>query len=199
MKRFFREVLGRLTGASLGLSLLIATLWIRSYWASDSVKWRNENIARDLNNFIAVECSYGGIRVTRDHADATTFLRLTPPSNHFQYTNKRADSYPYAIAFAIHWLPPFTEFRLLGFQWIRFDETTQNSHAVRATQSVTFPLATIFLLTLSVPALRIKQLRNQDQRQCRLLCGTCGYDLRATPTCCPECGTVPPRLQTIST
>jgi hypothetical protein len=38
--------------------------------------------------------------------------------------------------------------------------------------------------------LRAYLIRRQERKQNRNLCVACGYDLRATPQRCPECGTV---------
>jgi hypothetical protein len=53
-----------------------------------------------------------------------------------------------------------------------------------------WPLA---LITAAAPAVWIEKKRRSRRRRNTGLCAKCGYDLRATPERCPECGTVPPK------
>lgn len=57
-------------------------------------------------------------------------------------------------------------------------------------------LPTIWLaLKLARPAIDRYHQRRSATLQ---LCANCGYDLRATPHRCPECGTIPPKKENIS-
>jgi hypothetical protein len=54
-----------------------------------------------------------------------------------------------------------------------------------------FPHWSIVMATSLLPAARLRSMLRAFRRRQRLpgLCPTCGYDLRATPDRCPECGT----------
>lgn len=54
--------------------------------------------------------------------------------------------------------------------------------------AVSIPYWLAVLLTLALPLSAVRRLWLQRQRGRKGLCRGCGYDLRATPERCPECG-----------
>jgi hypothetical protein len=52
-------------------------------------------------------------------------------------------------------------------------------------------LATLWLILPARAALLCIHRSNTDRKSHEHICGACGYDLRATPDRCPECGAVP--------
>ncbi|HEY7117819.1 MAG TPA: hypothetical protein VH475_14620 [Tepidisphaeraceae bacterium] len=77
-----------------------------------------------------------------------------------------------------------------GFAWGEYPETF--GHGMPATvQVIAVPLACL-AVGLATPALlRVRAWRKRRVRGLAGHCPGCGYDLRATPDRCPECGTAP--------
>jgi hypothetical protein len=79
-----------------------------------------------------------------------------------------------------------------GFEWVRWDSPPTPGFSGVAGWAVTVPLWAVAALAAFPAVCRsfalARKLR-QSSRQRRGHCGRCGYDLRATPGRCPECGT----------
>jgi hypothetical protein len=63
---------------------------------------------------------------------------------------------------------------------------------------VILPLWLPLLVSAILPLLWFRQWKHRRNRNRPGLCAFCGYDLRASPDRCPECGTIPPEKEIIS-
>jgi len=82
----------------------------------------------------------------------------------------------------------------LGLFWIRWpdhDSPLRSNDGARHDHYVGVPYWLLLLLFAVAPSIRVAR---GWRRPLKGVCGTCGYDLRATPDRCPECGAVPREL-----
>jgi hypothetical protein len=117
-----------------------------------------------------------------------------PPIWHFSY-GKSASGMPYG---PVH---PMTLAESMGLQyreiWIPWDLDPVEDRGGIATQrsamgfSISLPNWLLAALIILLPLRTIWRHLKQQARSAKGLCRACGYDLRATPTRCPECGTIP--------
>jgi hypothetical protein len=76
----------------------------------------------------------------------------------------------------------------LGFKFDRVVD--QVDFGPGETVVVAIPYWFIIFALLVVPAIDLRGFLHFRHRRKRGLCPTCGYDLRASPDRCPECGTM---------
>jgi hypothetical protein len=89
----------------------------------------------------------------------------------------------------------------INAEWGKFLPMPLQPSAARTYESLGCDLWFILLLSLIAPATHtaiVVRRRHLRTKMLKGLCANCGYDLRASPDQCPECGTVPPKKEVIS-
>jgi hypothetical protein len=202
VKRPLRLSLNTLALLSLVLSVATAVLWVRSDFVSDRVgydtayagerRWRSLSASQENGYvFLSVETmtldTPGGFQMLlHDWAGNLGLTHASHPAN------------PTVV--------PLGYKGHFGFE-MRTDQWTKHAmqvrpqrqdhgylHAVRT--SLALSHARVLALLTVAPAVwgvgwwRRRRAARAAQRRC----ATCGYDMRATPERCPECGTVPKGL-----
>jgi hypothetical protein len=168
-------------GLSLLLCLATVAMWVRSNQMADQFAWSSANWIVGFNSQLGRFSFYRGIRYMPSR-DPDGFLH-------------REGSDP-AVA-----LPPCD--RLIGqISHSGYGEIGDEAYGADF-DGIVLPPWKCFTFTALLAALiparawelsvrkarRVKRLKRQLAQG---LCANCGYDLRATPDRCPECGTVPP-------
>jgi hypothetical protein len=174
-----RRLFNFITLVSLLMCLAATVLWVRSYWSSDSIirEGPAETLVGSESGQLVLNRSYPG-EAGRATAPGWRFQTFpTPEREEFVYTNGRQFRY-----------------RALGFEIASYRPIP---HTMWASG---IPFTSVRYWTAGVPhwfAVGVLALppalwlrRRQRRRHARRagLCASCGYDLRASPGRCPECG-----------
>jgi hypothetical protein len=184
MKRWPFKVL---VGVSLALFLLLLLITIRSFITADGWSW-SDGVRVDTAGYqIAWRKSFivqwGRVYCVADRgmgASSAFSQRLEPRLADLGV--QMYDSQPW-------------DFSFLGFahrvsKGYAFIANVIRPPPVDITHVWVVPLWPFLVLTAVLPALWTIRFIRSRRRNSAFCCAHCGYDLRATPDRCPECGTV---------
>ena len=188
MERSRRWLFNALSASSLLLLVATVALWARSYWVNDEfgeihyLSLDGRQPFTDLSNkhamaghpvaiIVMTGCASlkGEVRIDWSRAQTAlipaapgTFMIPSPVTPNARYRN-------------LHF----------GFRWDAVTNPGGTFH------DLIFPLWAIALVTAILPCLWLARARRHRIRARENICSNCGYDLRATPDRCPECGAAP--------
>jgi len=176
MKRLRRWLFNGLTATSLLLCVASFAIWVRSYFVSDELSYTLGQIyqsTRQIDESTDVMSANGKIMVSHGVYAPTT--NSTPQWSLSRFSPEESFMGPEA-------LNPMN-----GGPFSLQKDSSGGS-------TLLFPIWAIASVTTCLPAAWLFDFfLRRKRRRARELCATCGYDLRATPDRCPECGTIPPK------
>ena len=185
-----RRLVDLLTALSLLLGMAIVALWVRSYglWEGggrSELRPDRMTYAHHSFNSSSGRLWYHGGRgkVSREEAAYEQDMALW-----------RGEPWPRPAAwqyFRVAPRVPNAGHEFLGFHFIRTHDRAADG-TVTAVLWLGMPHALPAALALLLPAVRASSWLRRRRRRARGACPACGYDLRATPGRCPECGTIRP-------
>jgi hypothetical protein len=176
VRRLLRILINAATVVSLVLCVGAVVLWAQSYWWAD--RWLSESQGR---RYVALAANRGTFYLTWTAIDARENgewgLSFTMPPGFSTVAATREDDDDKSTGFS----------SFLGFKWLFGDVGPMSVRMYGV------PAWFIVALTSTPPLIALGRIRRRRRQANRGLCPACGYDLRATPDRCPECGTMPRR------
>jgi hypothetical protein len=195
-----RRVFNVLAVVSLVLFVLTVSLWIRSYFVRDTFFRESWNEGHELTSWTQNQLVIGSGAClfnplvyrgpTYIGAGALTWRQAVQQEQRQRLPLRpfhRTDKIP--SGFFTHW----------AFQ-LRHS-TSYIAGTKESTESYQFvvPFWSLAILWLIAPCIAYALHRKRRRQLNRGRCPTCGYDLRATPERCPECGAIPASANEVAT
>jgi uncharacterized membrane protein len=178
-----------LSALSLLLFVAVGVLWVRSYWVVDDVySSKTDAQSRYVNSF-RLTTHRGTILMETARPDSAIGLN-EPPGRSFWYREAAVEGFVWPLreneirrVGGVSWgesrfvIGPITGYSLTGY-------------SLGTANVLILPLGFVAAAT-SVSPLIWLAMRWKRRGSVAGLCPSCGYDLRATPDRCPECGLFP--------
>ena len=174
-----RPLLNLVTTLSLLACAAVVALWVRSYWVSDAVLGGNRSGEWGTQTLSG---TWAFVRTNAPHGHATLRWDRFDSRLSSVWEDGSALSLPNRLGFGYR-------SRLLPTANIRLPnpEPGVTLPPLIVTRMVLLPLWLAAAVLAVLPAARL--YRRIRPRYAAGRCQACGYDLRATPGRCPECGT----------
>jgi hypothetical protein len=167
-----RRLFTILSALSLLLSVAVVVLWVRSYWTRDQY---TQSDGTSFRGYLSQRGGFGYNKVTTG---------TQGPEWEWSYDSMSVAAE--AEAPSQHETPLWQ--RWLGVEW---RDNSGTLMGVTYRDKGWWVKYRMFAIPLAVlPTIWLVRLSRQHVRRRRLRCTQCGYDLRATPERCPECGNV---------
>jgi hypothetical protein len=192
------RLLNLVTALSLLLCAAMVVLWVRSYVVADVILWRSGGPAAARGMYDAtsargvfrLQCQWSAFEGPEPPAGVRVALEVAWPEGH-----RRED--PAAVA----GLRGGSWWNRIGFAFERERRQWPAPYGLTSVQRRLFVSVPYWFMTLLsaaptlwlVRAVRGRRRQPGHDRRCR----SCGYDLRATPDRCPECGMIGPSLPAV--
>jgi hypothetical protein len=182
MRRRFFTIL---SAVSLLLCVLTTAIWLHSIDSFDSVtwtKWEQSNSSTASIQQFRLHCDHSRMSFASERSTFTSQAlilasqKYLPSGTHFYHF--RSDNM----------VTNMSDQRL----WIAGTTTTGPGRS-GTVSTIQLPAPVLIFVLAVFPTwwlLKVRRLRSHPVGSCK----TCGYDLRATPDRCPECGTRPAKL-----
>jgi hypothetical protein len=182
MRRWLINILSAL---SLLLCIAIAVVWVRSYYKQDDI-----NIYRTSHQIYL--SSYRGaivFELGRQEWHGKLIGATWKVSS--SGAGLAGDAYMANLAVSQWQHTLLTHIELLGLGFLRFQDQYRPGGSKFDRTMVRVPHWSLLSVSAPLPLIWLWRRHRQQKRPRLGLCPSCGYDLRATPNHCPECGHEP--------